>query len=241
MWLMTTKARPKAARETIEACHETHMQQKAIMYVDGNPKGYDFPLPPNWQRVTWAEVGGVGNLAGSMRYIFEQHPRECVYGWLADDNIPETPYWSYMVEELAHPWRLVHCRDKFVSEEKHSHFLALIQTRNLGGGMCWGGELVRAVGWWTPPGVLQGSIDWVWTALVGGTPLGLYVHNVIVRHDNWRTGRREQDDNDDLTKPHIVHDVERIKNYIKTGEFHELKKGLLERYEQYVTSRTGST
>jgi hypothetical protein len=123
-----------------------------------------------------------------------------------------------MVEELAYPWRLVHCQDKFVSDPDviRTGMFQLENTFNLGGGMCWGGELVRFVGWWAPPGIIQGSIDWAWTSLVGGTPLGLYVHEIIVRHDNWRTGRRIKDDNDDLTKAFIQADVAHIAKYRET-------------------------
>lgn len=233
MWLMTTKGRPKAAEKTLAACWATGMKQAGIVYVDGDPAGYDdITLPDNWEMVK-----GRGNLAGSKQYIFKHYPNERCYGWVADDNYPETPYWSYMVEELAHPWRLVHCRDSFISDLDYANVSLLMRTRNLGGGICWGGDLIRAVGWWAPPGIIQGSIDWAWTSLVGDTPLGLYVQNISVRHDNWRTGRRDQDDNDNLQKPHVKADVTHVGNLIKSEEFQKVRERLVKQYEQYVTGQ----
>ena len=204
MWLMTTKNRPKAAEIALAACWDTGMKQPGVVYVDGqNHSPYDdIKLPPNWTMVKFVDVGGIGNLAGSKQYVFETYPDERVYGWVADDNFPVTNNWCAMVEEIAHPWRLVHCRDDFVSLTGSGKD-SLRETRNLGGGICWGGDLVRCVGWWAPPGIIQGSIDWAWTSLVGTTDMGVYLPDVIVRHDNYRTGRRQKDDNDNLDKQFI--------------------------------------
>ena len=236
MWLMTTKGRAKAAENALAACWSTGMRQSGIVFVDGEDTAAydDIKLPPNWSMVKWVDVGGIGNLAGSKQYVFEHYPDERVYGWMADDNIPVTENWSYKIEELAYPWRLVHCRDMWISEESLSSLDQLKRTINLGGGICWGGELIRCVGWWAPPGIIQGSIDWAWTSLVGNTPLGLYVHDIIVRHDNWRTGRREKDDNDDLTKAYIRADVAHIDQYRRTPEFKQKKVKVLREYQKYL-------
>ena len=218
----------------MQACWDTGMRQPGVVFVDGpDHEQYDsIKLPPNWLLVKWVDIGGCGNLAGSKRYIMEKYPQEKVYGWLADDNVPETMNWCQTVEEIAHPWHLVHCRDYFVSDFPNGVRI-LQETRNLGGGICWGGELVRCVGWWAPPGVVQGSIDWAWTSLVLGTTIGVYKHDIIVRHDNWRTGRRTQDENDDLTKPFIVKDVNHIAKYRESPEFLAIRERVIREYKQY--------
>jgi len=225
MWLMTTKNRPKAAEQTLQACWDTGMRQPGIVYVDGpDHKQYDnIKLPDNWEMVKWVDVGGIGNLAGSKQYVFENYPDERVYGWVSDDNIPITPEWSYIIEDRADPWFLVHCRDMWLSENDDTR-KPLEETRNLGGGICWGGDLVRCVGWWAPPGIIQGSIDWTWTSMVGDTPLGVYLHDVIVRHDNWRTGKREKDDNDNVKKPHVLKDIAYISVFRQSKEFATIKE-----------------
>jgi len=228
MWLMTTKDRPQAAERALAACWETGMRQRGIVYVDGkNHTPYDdIKIPPNWEMVKWVDVGGIGNLAGSKHYIFEKYDKERVYGWMADDNIPVTQDWCAIVEEAAYPFSLVHCRDEFVSltASGRNH---LSKTMNLGGGICWGGDLVRCVGWWAPSGVVQGSIDWAWTSLVGETPIGVYRDDILVRHDNWRTGRREKDENDNLEKPFIKNDINYIKQYRQTRGFQLIRERIL--------------
>jgi len=229
---MTTKGRPKAAQQVLDECWQTGMRQPAVMYVDGNPAGYDFQLPDNWKKVE-----GNGNLAGSKQWVFTNYPNERVYGWLADDNHPKSPNWSYIIEEVAHPWHLVHCRDRWISrEDKH----ALEETRNLGGGICWGGELVRCVGWWAPPGIIQASIDWAWTSLVGKTALGVYLDNVIVEHHNWRTGKRKMDANDETiiqeTMPDFVkRDIETVRNWINSKDFKRTQERIIREYTRYIT------
>ena len=237
MWLMTTKGRPLAAERVVSMCWATGMRQNAIMFVDGDPKGYDEKsLPDNWELVIGANVNHRGNLAGSKQYAFKRFPDEKHYGWMADDNYPQTQDWSYIIEEIAGAWHLVHCKDNFVSEMDYANKELLYRTLNLGGGICWGGDLIRSVGYWAPPGIIQGSIDWFWTSLCGDTPLGIYLHNVTVKHDNWRTGRRAKDDNDNLEKDFVKKDVAHMTAYLKTQGFAELKERVLNEYHRSITA-----
>lgn len=218
MWLLTSKGRPNAAKLTIDECTDTGMTQKAILYVDGDPTGYNFTLPYNWK-----VVYGCGNLSGSMQYVFTAYPNENVYGWLADDNHPVTFGWCQTVEKTAYPNSLVHCRDLYISEMNEYNRSLLYRSKNLGAGLCWGGDLVRAVGFWSPPGVVQAGIDWFWTELVGDTPLGVYRPDIIVRHDNHRTGRRNKDTIDEWGQ-HMKEDIAYMKVYIHSWEFRALKE-----------------
>ena len=227
MWLMTTKGRPAAAEQVLGECWDKGMRQRAIMYVDGNAEGYDFTRPDNW-----GVFYGNGNLAGSKRWILENFPDEDCYGWLADDNHPVTMHFSDYIEEVARPWKLVHCRDDFVSEMDYKNQKILHVTGNLGGGLCWGGDLIRSVGWWSPPGITQASIDWTWTTLCKDTPLGVYLHNIKVRHDNHATGRRSKDATDEWG-PHMEPDIATIKRFRLSQDFHDMKVRVLREYTDY--------
>ena len=221
---MTTKGRPEAAKQVLDECWEMKMRQPAIMYIDGDPKGYDFKLPDNWTKVE-----GPANLAGSKQWVFENFPDEDCYGWVADDNHPLTEYFSYYIEDVARTWKLVHVKDLWLSEKQTKQKTLLHQTSLLSAGVCWGGDLIRCVGWWAPPQVIQASIDWTWTSLIGGSPLGVYLHNVVVRHDNWDSGRRKKDDTDQWG-PHVKSDISKIRSYLTTPEFAALKKRVREEY-----------
>jgi len=238
MWMMTTKGRPLAAERVVNACWNTGMRQKAIMFVDGDPAGYNqIKLPDNWEMVLGCDVNHRGNLAGSKQFIFQNYPDERCYGWMADDNIPKTQYWSYIIEDVACPWYLVHCRDGWISEMPFPDNDILYRTGNLGGGICWGGDLVRSVGFLAPPGIVQAGIDWFWTSLCRDTPIGIYLHNVTVWHYNWRTGERDKDDNDNLEKPHIEDDLAYMKKYLASQGFDELRERVMREYHDYITGR----
>ena len=232
MWLMTSKGRAKAAEEVMQACWDTGMRQKAILYVDGPMAGYDkIKLPDNWSL-----MNGTGNLAGSYNEIVKEHNTERCYGWMADDNIPITPYWSYIIEEVCGTWHFVHCKDDWVSAMNEQNREMLYQSRNMGGGMCWGGDLMRCVGYWAMPGVVQAGIDWMWTALIGGTPIGVYLHNVTVKHNNFRTGRRPKDKTDEWGA-WMQPDIDKTSAFIKSEEFKQLRKKVLNAYYEAIRSR----
>lgn len=228
MWLLTTKGRPAQAKQVLDECWETGMRQNAWIYVDGDQTGYDFTLPDNWLMIF-----GDGNLSGSMQGVFKAYPDERCYGWLADDIHPQTKYWSYYLEDLAAPWRLAHAQDHYISDMKARDSYCLLTGANLGTGLCWGGELVRCVGHWAPEFVIQGGIDWFWTCIVRNSPLAIYQHNVILKHDNWRTHNRPKDKTDDWG-PWVQPDIDRMRAYLKSAEFTRVREQALKGYLDYV-------
>jgi hypothetical protein len=229
MWLMTTKGRPQAAKQVLDECWQMGMRQKAVMYVDGDPTGYDFKLPDNWQCIK-----GKASLAGSKQWVFKNFPDEGCYGWMADDNHPVTKHFSYYIEDVARPWKLVHCRDEWLSNKNELKRKQLYETGILSAGVCWGGDLVRCVGWWAPPNIIQASIDWTWTSLIQQSPLGVYLHNVTVKHDNWDSGRRAKDKTDEWG-PHMKRDIATIRAFIKSAEFAKIKERIRREYLRAIS------
>ena len=71
--------------------------------------------------------------------------------------------------------------------------------------MCWGGDLVRAVGWWALPGVYQGGIDDAWIHLAHRVfDVKKYVPDVIVEHMSYRNAKRPKDYTDEwIRSPEI--------------------------------------
>lgn len=185
--------RPREAQETIEACHEAGMTSQGVVFVDADDRSYDkLRVPANW--IVQRSLKWVG-LQGSMQWTLEAFPDATQYGWLADDTRPRTDGWDKRLEEAAGNWCLAYARDLWFSENPGE--LALLEDgRNLSSGLCWGGKLVRTVGWWALPGVMQAGIDTAWCDLVRGLDLHRYVPSVTVEHLNWRTGKRGMDDTD---------------------------------------------
>jgi hypothetical protein len=206
IWLLSTRGRPHAAQEVLDACEATGMRSHGLVYVDETVEDYrELRLPPNWRLHAEPEWGSIG---ASMRYCLRQYPRASRYGWLADDTVPRTPGWDTTLEKAAGDWALAYADDRFIARMGDYWRDQLMTGTELSAGLCWGGDLVRTVGWWCPPWLTQAGIDTTWTALIHELGLGRFVDGVVVEHKQWRSGKRQRDTGDDWTRPDVGHYVQ---------------------------------
>ena len=219
IWLLSTRGRPKEAQETIDACMDAGMTSRGVVYVDETVRMYrNLKLPKNWTahpEPKWR------SLQGSMSWCFETYPDATQYGWLADDTRPRTRGWDKRLERLAGDWRLVYCRDLWMSENAGMRE-QLRNGRDLSSGLCWGGNLVRTVGWWALPGVKQAGIDTAWTEIVRPFNLHRYAHSITVEHLNWRTKKRKYDDVDSWERDgdnYIERDLEIRDKWVASSDY----------------------
>lgn len=226
IWLLSTKGRPREAQETIDACEATGMTSPGIVYVDETP----YPklrLPPNWTlhyERKWL------SLQGSMSYVFERYPDATQYGWLADDTRPRTHGWDKKLEAVAGSWCLAYARDLWFSESP-GQLEWLERGLNLSSGLCWGGELVRTVGWWALPGVKQAGIDMAWLDIARPFGLHRYRHDIVVEHLNWRTGKRPFDQGDEWTRgddEYVNRDLAVKNQWYGSGEYRGLMRRMVD-------------
>lgn len=212
IWLLSTRGRPQACQEVLDACEATGMTSPGLVYVDETVDEYKcLRLPPNW-RIHRSRKWG--SIAASMRYCLKRYPDATQYGWLADDNIPVTDNWDKILEEAAGEWFISCARDLWFSE--------LQWVYPTGGpcftsGLCWGAELIRSVGWWSLPGVRQGGIDGAWNDLAGLCGLTRYLPEVIIEHRNWQLGKRAWDETDNSVKhglAYIANDLECYERWV---------------------------
>jgi hypothetical protein len=219
IWLLSTRGRPEAAQACIDACTKTGMTSPGVVYIDETVDEYrGLKLPPNWTahyEPVWL------SLQGSMQWCFDNYPDATAYGWLADDTRPRTKGWDKKLEKAAGDWNLAYAKDLWLSEIP-GEVEQLMKGNNLSAGLCWGGDLVRTVGWWALPGVRQAGIDTAWTAIVKPLHLHRYITNVTVEHLHWRTGKREWDAGDDWVRDgvaYIQQDVVRRNQWVGSVEY----------------------
>ena len=219
IWLLSTKGRPREAQETIDACMDAGMTSPGVVYVDETVDMYrNLRLPKNWRihfEPKW------GSLQASMSWCYREYPDASQYGWLADDVRPRTPGWDRLLEHEAGDWCLSYARDLWLSEKDYTR-LELEDGANLSSGLCWGGNLVRAVGWWALPGVRQAFIDVAWCRIVQPLRLARYVPDVVVEHLNYRTGKRERDEVDDWSRAgvdYIQDDIDRGYAWLASDDY----------------------
>lgn len=204
IWLLSTRGRPRDAQATIDACQEAGMTSRGVVYVDEDTGLYNrLRLPKNWDMHREREWL---SLQGSMSWCLRAFPDASHYGWLADDTRPRTFDWDRRLEAAAGAWCLSYAKDLWMSENKFDVW-RLEQGKDLSSGLCWGGSLVRTVGWWALPGVRQAGIDTAWTDLISPLDLHRYTPSVTVEHLNWRTGKRPKDAMDDWETNFIEQDL----------------------------------
>jgi len=192
MWLLPSYRRPNLCHEAVLAHVRAGTSTDVVLFVDPPHDGYDFELPPNWRLyLSSTHVG----MAEAMRWAFRTYPNEAYYGWLSDDLHPRTVGWDMKLIEAAGQFFMVCCNDLQLATEPS------IRDGVLPGAMCWGGNLVRAVGWWALPGVNQAGIDDAWIHLAHRLfDVKRYVPDVIVEHMSYKNDKRPKDATDDWVR-----------------------------------------
>lgn len=229
IWLLSSRGRPREAQACVDACEAAGMTSPGVLYVDETVNLYrDLRLPGNWTIHTEAEWG---SLQASMTWVFERYPDASQYGWLADDTRPRTKRWDSKLEQAAGDWGLAYANDDWHSNTPIERS-RLEQGHNLSSGLCWGGDLVRCVGWWALPGVRQAGIDTAWTELV--RPLGLhrYQPDIVVEHLNWRTGKRPKDQGDSWQRAgddYIERDIASRDAWVRSADYRAVLSRLVDR------------
>ena len=231
MWLLPSMNRPKAAQAVLDTCWEKGMRQTAVLFVDGDPTGYkDIKLPPNWKMYAPGKRMG---LTHSMNWAYFTYPKETHYGWLADDTFPETMNFADIIEEETGKYNFTCCYDKWLMDGALKQRKLVLRGALMTSGLCWGKGLLKNTGWWAYPSVIQVGIDWIWTELLKDTGISKYLKNVTVRHDNFKTGRRQFDKTDDVIYYEDYNkDFALAKQYIKSKEFEALRLKLVGKFKE---------
>lgn len=213
MWILPTRGRPELCQRTLDACRDTGMTSFGIVYVDETRPGeYDGLVAAD----NWTVVVQRLDMADTMRDAFASYPNERSYGWISDDVIPLTPHWDAELESAAGDWCLSDCQDMWLAKDGG--------VQALTGAFCWGGELVRTVGWWALPGVRQAGVDDAWVSLLRYLNLRRYRPDVVVEHLNWHNGKRPKDATDDWVRDgvkYVVNDLEVSKMWTNSDDFRE--------------------
>lgn len=198
--------------EVIDCCRRTGMSEPAVLYIDGDCGEYDnIIVPSNFTVYRRRERAGLSN---AMRWYVKNYPDEKYYGLLSDDNFPITSGWDKGLSYAAGAWCMSYANDLHLSHI--SRALAHLTTgMDMTSAMCWGGDLIRACGWWALPGTRQGGTDVAWCqGIIAPMGLARYCHHILVEHRNHKTGKRERDQIDSDSEE----DVELMKTWINSPD-----------------------
>lgn len=194
------------------------MTSPGVLYIDGDERGEyaDMAYPDNWT-VHLAQHAG---LSAALRWCLATYSDEASYGWLADDMIPRTHGWDRALEQAAGRCGMSQAQDLWVAPK----LPAEVRLGEPTAGQCWGGDLLRAVGWWALPGTFQAGTDAAWSILIQRLGRMHYLDEVTVEHRHWRTGKRERDmlDTDMVDyngHEHTAVDLRKLRRWQRSPEF----------------------
>ncbi len=164
MWVYPSRGRPAACQALLDSMVAHGSTAGGVLYVHEDDESYDgyasLRLPAGWflRQVR----SGVVGCAQGLRRAFRTDPDEPWYGWIADDNTVETDGFEQRLIAAAGPWGIASANDGWQAPKR------------MHGATVFGGEFLRALGYWVPEGFQHLYIDDVWGHL--GRQLG-----------NWRT------------------------------------------------------
>lgn len=174
MWVLPTYSRPEQCAEVLKRIRNSGCTSMGMLFVNGSEeyaKGYlkivreDLRsereiLPENWG--VWCVSGNYGCL-GALNKVFEKFPDEPWYGFIADDEmLIEAPRdWDRRLIDSAGRWGIAHGTEDWNGGKRCQGYPV------------WGGELVRAVGYWALPGCWHNfGLDSMWEWLFGRPQFG---------------------------------------------------------------------
>jgi hypothetical protein len=140
MWVLPSFNRPERCAIALEHIARAGTSTPGVVVVNGGTMrdAYErLALPPHWTMQFWAENVGCLAAHNAMR---DKHPNEPFYGLLADDDLVLSLGWDEALVTAAGDWSIAYGNDGWQS------------PRRIGGGICVGGELARAIGYLTVPG-----------------------------------------------------------------------------------------
>lgn len=103
-------------------------------------EAYAIDWPSHWK--TYASDSHL-ELQRAWNTLYHRHPDEKTYGLLTDHARPRST-WSKALEAAAGDWRIAFCKDN------HERFNPRTAKRRIPGASCYGGKLVRAMGFVWP-------------------------------------------------------------------------------------------
>lgn len=174
MWFLPSYNRPEQCAEVLDTCVKTGMTTPGVLLVQGQDDRYEkIELPKGWTRVY--RLTNVG-LSQGLQYLFSTWRDEPWFGLITDDHFPETQGWDLPLIEAAGKTCIAHCNDGWQSDER------------IFGLTVFGGDLLRALRYWTVPGTWHCFNDDFWEAIAKDFPVRRYLKDIKVQSPHCMKG-----------------------------------------------------
>lgn len=175
MWFLISMGRPEQCGRVIRSMMNCGLSTPGRLVVNGTADEAAYrqiELPNNWNIEVLPQNLGV---CGAMAKMFRDYPTEDCYSLVCDDEFVETPGFDVRLMEAAGRWGIAHGNDRQMTD-RPEEWLHTFAT--------YGGDLVRAVGWWPLPGLWHCFFDNTWQLIAKEFGLRRYCRDVLTTHIN---------------------------------------------------------
>ena len=181
MVILPTLGRPKQLARFIEAYHVTCASSPVAVFFDAAdpslPEYDKIDYPGNFIKVS---VPAGTRLPEIQNLAFKHFPNRPWYGFVGDDCLPMTRDWDVLLAAACKPMGIAWPDDGIQGEKLATHpFID--------------GDLVRLIGWITPPGFVQYYTDNVLTDIARDLNRAMYMPNIKLMHMHHINGMAEMD------------------------------------------------
>jgi len=204
MWVLPTRSRPDRCARFIEAWKKTNASSSVYVRLDQCDPEIAALTALSWPSEFEVVVGNRDSITQSSNEIFVKYPSEPWYGFLADDFVPQTMNWDQILIKQAGSKDISYPND-LANRKKRLPTLP-----------CVGGDLTRAVGWFSFPFTKHYYIDTAWQFI--GERLGrIYrMEDVVVEHMHPANNKSEMDIIYREAKAKMAGDREAFENWTTT-------------------------
>ena len=209
--IVPSRGRPDNIRRLIQGFHDTReLGADLLVAVDE-----DDPELENYLSIEtdepWLEiqVGPRLRLGGTLNALAPLYVDEYdIIGFMGDDHLPRTAGWDTAVSEAMTPAGVVYGND-------------LIQGPNLPTAVFMNSNVVRALGYYVPLGMIHLYFDNTWKDWGHATDQLHYLDHVIIQHLHPLAGTAENDERYDEVNSGETYtaDGARYQDYHNNGEF----------------------
>ncbi len=179
MFVLPTYGRPGRCQAALDSIAVAGPSE-GIVWIDGDlDSAYDALVVPDGWSIHWP-VTNLG-FCGVLNAAFAMYPGEPWYGVISDDSLVRTPGWQAALVKQAGVAGFANSGDAWQA------------SRRMHGAVVFGGDLLRAFGYWAPPKLQHSFVDDAWERLARALDNWRHVPQVLVEHAHRGNGKAEDD------------------------------------------------
>lgn len=205
MWILPTFGRPGRCQEALDSIIASGEVSPGYVFVDGDPDiRYDgLRLPLGWGVIRLERNVGV---CGVLNHALVLFPDEPWYGFITDDSIVKTQNFDAPLIAAAGTTGFANSADGWQAHKR------------MHGAVVFGGDLLRALGWWAPPGLKHSFCDDAWERIAHALGNWRHARDVMVEHRHARNRKAEQDKTYDQAYATFEDDRAQFHKVLAVGE-----------------------